>query len=152
MLRGKEFRRALAAAGAAGARLATLEALHSAAGVDQLLAARVERVAVGADLNVELGLGRARGELVAACTADVRLDVLGMDAGLHLEIKSRGTRPRRTPLAGGPGGGATSRACPAGGAVTRAVRRARGRPTRRAEGCPRSGGPAPRGSAPRRPP
>src|SRR2546423_5165864 len=133
MLRGREFRRALAAAGAAGARLAALEPLYSAAGIDQLLAARVERVAVGADLDVELGLGRTRGELVAACTADVRLDVLGMDAGLHLEIKSRGARPRRTPFAGVSGGGATSRACPAAGAVTQVARRARGRPTRRAE-------------------
>src|SRR2546423_3786842 len=116
MLRGREFRRALAAAGAAGARLAALKALHSAAGIDQLLAARVERVAVGADLDVELGLGRARGELVAACTADVRLDVLGVDTGLHLKTKFRGARPRRTLLAGGRGGGATSRAYPAAGA------------------------------------
>src|SRR5205814_5166803 len=68
---GRSFGAALAAAGAAGARLAALEPLDSAAGVDQLLAAGVERVAVGADLDVELGLGRARGGLVAARTAEV---------------------------------------------------------------------------------
>jgi hypothetical protein len=43
----------------------------------------VERVAVRADLDVQLGLGRARGELVAAGAANVRLDVFGMDLGLH---------------------------------------------------------------------
>src|SRR5215210_996139 len=62
---------------------AALEALHAAARVDQLLLARVERVAVRADLHVDVGLGRARRELVAARAAHVRLDVLGMDVGLH---------------------------------------------------------------------
>src|SRR3954451_7556747 len=60
-----------------------LEALDAATGVDQLLLAGVERVAVRADLDVKLGLGRPGGELVAARTADVGLDVLGMDVGLH---------------------------------------------------------------------
>ena len=63
-----------------GRGLAALEALDAAAGVDELLPARVERVAVGADLDVDLGLGRARRELVAAGAADVGLDVLGMDS------------------------------------------------------------------------
>src|SRR2546421_3639625 len=62
---------------------AALEALDATAGVHELLAPRVERVAVRADLDVQLGLGRARGELVAAGAADVRLDVFGMDLGLH---------------------------------------------------------------------
>jgi hypothetical protein len=56
---------------------ATLEALDATAGVDELLLARVERVAVGADLDVHVALGRARGELVAARAANVRLDVSG---------------------------------------------------------------------------
>src|SRR5436309_4055879 len=37
---------------------ATLEPVHPAAGVDQLLPPGVERVAVRADLDVDLGLGR----------------------------------------------------------------------------------------------
>src|SRR3954470_6086361 len=62
---------------------AALEALHATAGVDQLLLARVERVAVGADLHVDPALGRARRELVAARAAHVSLDVLRVDFGLH---------------------------------------------------------------------
>src|SRR5919108_4650683 len=72
-----------AAPSAAGLLEAALEALHPAARVEQLLLARVERVAVRADLDVQLGLRRARLELVAAGAANGRQDVLGMDAGLH---------------------------------------------------------------------
>src|SRR5687768_15998203 len=64
-------------------RRAALEPLDAAAGVDELLAARVERVAVRADLDVQLGLRRARGELVAARAPDAGLDVLGMNRFLH---------------------------------------------------------------------
>ena len=56
---------------------AALEALDAPTGVDQLLAAGVERMAGRADLDVDLGLGRARHELVAARAADVSFDVLG---------------------------------------------------------------------------
>src|SRR5207248_5362182 len=98
----------------------------------------------GADLHVQLGLGRARCELVAACAADVRLDVLGMDSGFHLEIKSRGGRPSRTHPAGGPGSAATSLGRPAVAAAIPAVRPEREPPTRRAGGSPRSGAPGPR--------
>src|SRR5438876_43294 len=69
----------------AGLGHAPLEALYAAAGVDQLLPARVERVAVGADLHVQLSLGRAGDELVAAGAAHVALDVLRVDARLHDE-------------------------------------------------------------------
>src|SRR5436190_23091719 len=48
------------ALGALGALQALLEALDPAAGVHELLLARVERVAVRADLDVELGLRRPR--------------------------------------------------------------------------------------------
>src|ERR1051325_4927094 len=48
-----------------------LEALDAAAGVEELLLARVERVAVGADLDVELGLRRAGRERVPARTGHV---------------------------------------------------------------------------------
>src|SRR5579884_18253 len=74
-----------------------LEALDAAAGVDQLLLAGVEGVAGGADLDVDLGLGGASRELVAARAGDVGLDVLGMDFGLHRNTKSSRGRsvPRR---------------------------------------------------------
>src|SRR5215210_2378602 len=77
----------LPAAGAAGALQAPLEALHPAAGVDQLLLARVERVAVRADLDVHLGPRRPRLELVPAGAADGRKDVLGVDFRLHREAR-----------------------------------------------------------------
>src|SRR5204863_9277890 len=54
-----------------------------AAGVHQLLLARVERVAVRAHLDVQLGLGRARLELVPAGAVHGCEHVLGMDLGLH---------------------------------------------------------------------
>ena len=73
------------AAGAAGLLEAALEALHPATRVHQLLLARVERVAGGADLDVQVRLRRARVELVAAGAAHVRQDVLGMD----LVVKTR---------------------------------------------------------------
>src|SRR5215218_10438559 len=65
------------------ARGAALEALDPAAGVDQLLLAGIERMALRADLDVQLGLGRARVELVPARAAHVREDVFGVDPSLH---------------------------------------------------------------------
>src|SRR5882672_756300 len=58
--------RLLAALRALGALEALLEALHPAARVDELLLAGVERMAVRADLDVELGLRRPRLERVPA--------------------------------------------------------------------------------------
>src|SRR5262245_38986143 len=60
-----------------------LEALDTSTGVDELLLARVERVALGADLDVQLGLGRAGHERVPARAVHGRQNVLGMDVGLH---------------------------------------------------------------------
>src|SRR5438132_9410589 len=73
----------LAAARAAGLLEAPLDALHPAAGVDELLLARVERVALGADLDVQLGLRRARLERIPAGARHRRDLVLGVNAGLH---------------------------------------------------------------------
>ena len=56
---------------------AALEALDAAAGVDQLLLARVERVALGAELDVQVGLGRAGVELVPARAVHVGERVSG---------------------------------------------------------------------------
>src|SRR3954451_15847783 len=64
-------------------RSATLEALDPAARIDQLLLAGVEGMARRADLHVQLGLRRARIELVPARAADVGEHVVGMDAGFH---------------------------------------------------------------------
>src|SRR5215469_14792008 len=77
----------LAAAGAVGALQATLEALDAAARVHELLLARVERVALRADLDVELGLGRAGLERVPAGARHRGDDVLGMNIGLHCPLK-----------------------------------------------------------------
>src|ERR1041385_1150258 len=80
--------RGLAAApGSAGLLEPPLEALDPAAGIHHLLLPRVERVAVGADLDVKLRLRRSRLELVAAGAANMRDDVLGMDAGFHCSAR-----------------------------------------------------------------
>src|SRR5262245_58144944 len=62
---------------------AALEALDPAPRVDELLLARVEGVAVRADLDVQLRLRRTGLELVPACAVNGREHVFGMDAGLH---------------------------------------------------------------------
>ncbi len=49
---------------------ARLELLHAASGVYQFLFARVERMAMGTDLNFDFCLRGAHGELVAACADD----------------------------------------------------------------------------------
>jgi hypothetical protein len=67
----------------ASLRGAALEALNPPTGIYQLLAACVERVALRADLDVELGLRRTRRELVAAGAADMCFYVLGVDSLLH---------------------------------------------------------------------
>src|SRR5581483_4927158 len=54
-----------------------------AAGVDDALLARVERVAVRAELDAELRLGRVGLERVAAGAVDGRLDPLRVDAFFH---------------------------------------------------------------------
>src|SRR5207253_1574072 len=53
------------------------------AGVHQLLLARVERVALAADLDVQLRLRGTRLERVPARAVHVREDVLRVDVGLH---------------------------------------------------------------------
>src|ERR671931_2792023 len=73
----------LSAPGAAGLLEPPLEALDAAAGVEELLLARVERVAVRADLDVQLRLRRSRLERVPARAGDRRQYVLGMDADFH---------------------------------------------------------------------
>src|SRR5258706_2931696 len=57
--------------------------LDAAFGIDQLLPAREERVAVRADFEVQFRLGRPRLPRVAARAARDDVVVLGMNAFLH---------------------------------------------------------------------
>src|ERR1700742_3100812 len=73
---------------------AALEALDATAAVDELLAARVERVAVRADLDAQLVLSRAGDELVAARAVHVCSCVRRVDLRLHrLLILAAWARP-----------------------------------------------------------
>src|SRR3954451_2311783 len=63
---------------------AALEPLDPATAVDQLLLAGVERVTLRAELDVKIGLGRARVEAVPARAVHVGECVFGMDSCLHL--------------------------------------------------------------------
>ena len=60
-----------------------VELLHAAAGVDQLLLAGVEGVALGADFHGDVLTGGTGLDDVAAGAANGGLIVLGMDAFLH---------------------------------------------------------------------
>ena len=62
---------------------AAIEAVHTAAGIDQLLLAGVERVALRADFHVDLGLGGAGLDDVAARAGDGAVNVVGMDTLFH---------------------------------------------------------------------
>ena len=60
-----------------------VEAIDTTTGVNQLLLAGIERVALGADLDTDLLLGGASGKDVTAVATDRGLIVLGMDTFLH---------------------------------------------------------------------
>ena len=60
-----------------------VELINAAAGVDQLLLAGVEGVALGADLNGDVGLGGAGLDDGAASASDGGLLVFRMDSFLH---------------------------------------------------------------------
>lgn len=62
---------------------ALVEALNASAGVNQLLLARVERVALGANFDVDLRLGRAGLDHIAARTGDGAVNVVRVDALFH---------------------------------------------------------------------
>lgn len=66
-----------------GLRVALPEPFDAATGVDHALLARVERVALVAELDVELLLSGTGLERVPARARDGALGVFGMDAGLH---------------------------------------------------------------------
>src|SRR5437588_11961909 len=68
---------------ALGALEPALEALDPSTGVHELLLARIEGVALGADLDVQLRLGRVDLERVPTGARHRRQHVIGMDTGLH---------------------------------------------------------------------
>ena len=60
-----------------------VEAINASTGVNQLLLAGIEGVALGADFNTDLLLGRASGKSITASATDGGLLVVGMDTFLH---------------------------------------------------------------------
>ena len=60
-----------------------VEAINTSTGVNQLLLAGIERVALGADLNTDLLLGGASRKDITTSTANGSLFVVGMDTFLH---------------------------------------------------------------------
>ena len=62
---------------------ALVEALNTSAGVDQLLLTSVERMALGANFDVDLRLGGTGLDDVAACAGDGAVNVIRMDTLLH---------------------------------------------------------------------
>ena len=60
-----------------------VETINTSTGVNQLLLAGIERVALGADLNSDVLIGRTGRKDVATGTADRGLFVLRMDAFSH---------------------------------------------------------------------
>ena len=62
---------------------ALVEALNTSAGVNQLLLTSVEGVALGANFDVDLGLGRTSLNDVAASASDGAVNVVRMDTLFH---------------------------------------------------------------------
>ena len=63
---------------------ALVETINTSTGVNQLLLAGIERVALGANFNTDILLGRASGKSVTAGATDSGLLVVRMDAFFHL--------------------------------------------------------------------
>ena len=89
----------VASCAAADCAQLALEALDASAGVDQLLLAGVERVAVGADLHVDVALGGTSHELVPAGAATLASLYSGwISVFMALPIVGGRTRPQQTTL------------------------------------------------------
>ena len=58
--------------------------INTSTGVNQLLLAGIERVALGADFDLDITLGRAGGKGIATSATDSGLLVLRMDAFSHV--------------------------------------------------------------------
>ena len=60
-----------------------VEALNTSAGVNQLLLASVERMALGANFDVDLRLGRTSVDDIAACAGNGAVNIVRMDTLFH---------------------------------------------------------------------
>ena len=60
-----------------------LEAVNASAGINQLLLAGIERMALGANFNLELTLDRTRLKRLTAHATDDGLAIFGMDLFFH---------------------------------------------------------------------
>ena len=60
-----------------------VETVNTSTGVNQLLLASVERMALGANFDVDLGLGGTSLDDVAACAGDGAVNVVRMDTLFH---------------------------------------------------------------------
>jgi hypothetical protein len=70
------------------ARVLLSEFVDATAGIDDLLLARIERMAVRADFDLQIvPERRARDERVPAAAGDSRLFVFRMDSGLHERVR-----------------------------------------------------------------
>ena len=61
-----------------------VETVNTSTGVNQLLLAGIERVALGADFNSDVLLGGAGGKSIATSATNRSLFVVGMDAFSHV--------------------------------------------------------------------
>lgn len=61
-----------------------LELIQTSAGIDKLLLAGKERMALGADFNGHIAFGRTSLNLSAASTSDRAFFVFGMESFLHV--------------------------------------------------------------------
>ena len=61
-----------------------IETINTSTGVNQLLSAGIERVALGADFNLDVLLGRTGCKDVTASATNGCLFVIGMDTFLHV--------------------------------------------------------------------
>jgi len=66
-----------------------LEFLDPARGIDQLLLARKEGMAVAANFDLDFFAGRARLVSISACAAYLRDLILRMNSGLHIKLPSK---------------------------------------------------------------
>src|SRR5512145_3112453 len=73
----------------------SLEALHATRGIHEVLLARVEGVALGADFHLDVPGGRLGLYHVPAGAGDGRQLVQGMRIGLHIGILLLKSAPRR---------------------------------------------------------
>jgi len=60
-----------------------LETIYTSAGIHEFLLAREKRMALGANFNTDVALGRTGFDYLAAGTSDSSLLIVGMDSFLH---------------------------------------------------------------------